>query len=187
MSNPFVSIIVPTYNRLNHLMELMESFRRQTFQDFEVILINDGGERVNLLKDMFPSLRISILNMLSNVKHVRARNKGVSMAKGSWILLMDDDDLLVPSHIETMVQESMGFDLLYSDAEIVKYETRNKKRYPLTRKLFAYELDLAAMRQFSTYIPFGSLYRRSLHEKIGLFEPYVHNYWDWDFFLRISA
>jgi GT2 family glycosyltransferase len=42
------------------------------------------------------------------------------------------------------------------------------------------------MRKFSTFVSSGCLYRRSLHDQIGYFDPDVHNYWDWDFFLRAA-
>jgi len=45
---------------------------------------------------------------------------------------------------------------------------------------------LDEMKKFSTYVPSGSMYKRSLHDEIGYFDPAVHNYWDWDFFLRAA-
>lgn len=186
MGKPFVSIIIPTYNRLLSLAELVESLSRQTFQEFEVIIINDCGERVDIIKDLYPNLNLVIIEMGKNSKHVYARNKGVMNAKGEFIMLIDDDDLLVPTHIETMLKEIADYDLIYSDVEIVNYQLKNSVRLPVKRLLFAYKLDLKAMRSFSTFVPSGCLYRSGLHKKVGLFDPEVHNYWDWDFFLRVS-
>lgn len=186
MSRPLVSVVIPTYNRLLLLSELMEALSRQTFQDFEVIIVNDCGEKVDIIKDLYPNLQIIILEMEQNSKHVHARNKGVLNASGEFIMLIDDDDLIVPTHIETMLAEIHDCDFVYSDVEIVKYRMEHHVRVPVERFLFAYEMDLQAMRRFSTYVSSGCLYRRSIHTTLGLFDAGVYNYWDWDFFLRVS-
>jgi glycosyltransferase involved in cell wall biosynthesis len=186
MKRPKVSTVIPTFNRLFQLAELMEALSRQTFQEFEVIIVNDCGERVDILKDVYSNLDIVIVEMDANRGHVHARNEGLKQARGEYILLMDDDDLLVHTHIEKMVEAMDGSDLLYSDVEIVKFEVEKNIRMPKSRFLFAYELDLQAMRKFSTFVPSGCLYRKSIHNIVGYFDPEVHNYWDWDFFLRVA-
>jgi glycosyltransferase involved in cell wall biosynthesis len=186
MKRPKVSTVIPTFNRLFQLAELMESLSRQTFQEFEVIIVNDGGERVDILKDVYSNLDIVIVEMDANRGHVHARNEGLKQARGEFILLMDDDDLLVHTHIEKMVEAMDDSDLLYSDVEIVKFEVENNIRMPKSRSLFAYELELEAMRKFSTFVPSGCLYRKSIHNIVGYFDPEVHNYWDWDFFLTVA-
>ncbi|MGD7053726.1 glycosyltransferase family 2 protein [Sutcliffiella horikoshii] len=183
---PLVSVVIPTYNRLTKLSELMEALVLQTRKDFEVIVVNDGGESVDSLKEYYPELGLTTIDLMENVKHVQARNIGVSFAKGEFIMLIDDDDLIVPTHIETMLEKIKDADLVYSDVEIVHYEKKNGVREAKTRHLFAYELDLAAMRRFSTFVPSGCLYRSYLHDRIGKFDPEMKNYWDWDFFLRVS-
>jgi glycosyltransferase involved in cell wall biosynthesis len=186
MQRPLISIIIPTFNRLYHLSELMESLSRQTFQDFEVIIVNDAGENVDLVRTLYPELSITIIDMEENSKHVHARNAGLKQAAGELIMLIDDDDLLVPSHIETMISELNGFDMIYSDVEIVNFQQQNHVRVLVDRFLFAYELDYQAMRSFSTFVSSGCLYRKKIHETIGFFDPEVHNYWDWDFYLRVA-
>jgi glycosyltransferase involved in cell wall biosynthesis len=184
--SPTVSIIIPTYNRLFLLGELVESLNKQTFKDFEIIIVNDCGEKVNKIIQLYPKLDIRIIDMGSNQKHVFARNKGVMNAIGEFIMLIDDDDLLVPSHIEQMVEEIRNYDLVYSDVEIVNYNVEDHVRIPTNRFLFGYELDLKAMRRFSTFVASGCLYRREIHKIIGIFDTEVYHYWDWDFFLRVS-
>lgn len=183
---PKVSVIIPTYNRLSKLAELLEALSRQTMQDFEVIIVNDGGEAVDVLQAYYQELTLTIIDLTENVKHAEARNIGVSFAKGEFIMLIDDDDLIVPTHIQCMVEKIEGFDMVYSDVEIVQYVEKNGIREAINRHLFAYELDLAAMRKFSTFVPSGCLYRSYLHDRIGPFDAEMKNYWDWDFFLRVS-
>ncbi|KGX86656.1 glycosyltransferase [Pontibacillus marinus BH030004 = DSM 16465] len=186
MVSPYVSIVIPTYNRLLYLTELMECLSRQTFQSFEIIIVNDCGEKVDIVKELYPQLLITIIEMDTNVKHVHARNVGVAHANGDYIMLIDDDDLIVSTHLKTMLEVISEYDLIYSDVEIVNYEWIHQVRVPKARFLFAYELDLKGMRTFSTFIPSGCLYRKEIHDQIGGFDADMHHYWDWDFFLRVS-
>jgi glycosyltransferase involved in cell wall biosynthesis len=183
--DPLVSVIIPTYNRKYALAELLESLARQSVQDFEVIVINDRGESVGQLKESFPEIQLKIINLEVNQGHVHARNEGVIHAKGEFIMLCDDDDLVTPNHLETMLEEIKDADLVYSDVEMVEYSWECTQRVPIKRMLFAYELDKEFMRKFSTYVSSGCLYRRSIHNKIGLFDVEMNNYWDWDFILRV--
>src|SRR5690606_25339491 len=119
---------------------------------------------------------------------VLARNYGLQAAGGEWIMLCDDDDLLLPDHMRSLVEDSADADLLYSDVEIVDYVPTEdgRGRLPVGRRLFAYELDLQGMREFSTFVPSGCLYRKSIHDELGLFDDWMYHYWDWDFFLRVA-
>ncbi|WP_167359574.1 glycosyltransferase family 2 protein [Parageobacillus thermantarcticus] len=185
--NAFVSVVIPTYNRPYPLAELLESLNRQTYRHFEVVVVNDGGERVDDVVALYPELDVHLIHCRDNVGHVEARNIGVKAAKGELVMLCDDDDLLLPCHMEQMVAEMNNADFVYSDVEIFHYRTENGQRIPTDRFLFAYEYDREAMRKFSTYVPSGSLYRKSIHDHLGYFDRNVHHYWDWDFFLRVSG
>jgi glycosyltransferase involved in cell wall biosynthesis len=183
---PMVSVIVPTYNRPQVLCENLEALSRQAFRDFEVIVVNDCGADVDFVEELYPELSITVVNMESNQKHVHARNRGLLNARGELIMLCDDDDLLLPGHMRRMVKEIEGYDLVYPDVEIFDYTVEDGIRMPTKRFLFAYNSDLPAMRKFSTFVPSGCLYRKHIHEEIGLFDPEVYHYWDWDFFLRAA-
>ncbi|MDF2959367.1 MAG: family 2 glycosyl transferase [Paenibacillus sp.] len=184
MEAPLVSVIIPTYNRLGYVSELIESLWRQTYRRLQIIVVNDAGEPVDEVKQLYPELDITIVNMDRNQKHVHARNRGLEFVQGDFILLCDDDDLLVPTHIERMLQEITDADLVYSDVEIFDYILQGNTRKATNRFVFAYEHDVAAMRRFSTFVSSGCLYRRELHDRLGPFDTEMYHYWDWDFFLR---
>ncbi|MBU9712680.1 glycosyltransferase family 2 protein [Evansella tamaricis] len=185
-TKPLVSIVIPTFNRLYPLAELIEALSRQAYQNFEVIIVNDAGEMVDIIRDLYSELNITIVNLPENQHHVFARNTGVAQANGELIMLIDDDDIILDTHIETMVEAIEDCDFVYSDVEIVDYKVKDHVRYVTNRFLFAYQYDLDAMKKFSTFVPSGCLYRRKIHETIGYFDMEVKNYWDWDFFLRVA-
>lgn len=181
-----ISIVVVTHNRVTALCELLESIAKQSVEPFEVIIVNDAGESVDFVERLYSELPIRVIHLKENVKHVKARNIGVKEASGDVIMLCDDDDFFTPCHMERMLNALETADFVYSDAEIVSFEEKEDMRIPTSRYLFAYSFNLDEMRKFSTYVPSGSMYKRSLHDEIGYFDPAVHNYWDWDFFLRAA-
>ncbi|MFN4214997.1 glycosyltransferase family 2 protein [Exiguobacterium sp.] len=184
--NPLVSIVIPVYSRETELTELLESLVVQTFQQFEVIVINnDGPPKQHLLAPFLNRLSIRLVELGEN-HHVKARNRGVNEAKGDYILLLDDDDLLMPQHIEQALRDIETADFVFPDAELFRFEWKDGRRVVTDWEPFAYDLDFERLRQDSTYIPSGTLYRKRIHDKIGPFDESVYNYWDWDFILRVS-
>ncbi|WP_281890303.1 glycosyltransferase family 2 protein [Paenibacillus sp. YYML68] len=181
-----VSVIVPTYNRPGALCELLEALSRQTYSHMHIYIVNDAGEPVDAVVELYPELTVTVLNMERNARHVHARNRALAEVKSEYIMLCDDDDLLLPTHLETMLEAIADYDLVYSDVEIFDYEVVNGTRRATKRFVFAYESDLAAMRTFSTFVSSGCLYRASLHERLGPFDAELYNYWDWDFYLRVA-
>jgi len=182
---PTITVITPTYNRPDTVAELLEALSRQTFQDFEVVLVNDAGERVDGVAALYPELNVKIVDLPVNSYHVWARNAALPHVRGEWIMPIDDDDLIVPDHMETMLKAAEGTDLVFGDVEIFDYITKDGTRQPTGRFLFAYEYDIDLLRKFNTYVASGSLYRRELHDALGPFDAEMRNYWDWDWILRV--
>ncbi|MFD2612519.1 glycosyltransferase family 2 protein [Paenibacillus gansuensis] len=185
MQEATISVLIPTYNRPKVLAEALESLSRQTAAPSEIIIVNDNGSPVEEAVLAYPDLPIKLINLQQNGKHVHARNTALKAATGEYILLLDDDDLLMPTHIERMLKHLEDADMVYSDAEIFDYTfEEDGSRTPNSRFLFAYNDDPLEMRKFSTFVASGCMYRRELHETLGLFDTEVYNYWDWDFYLR---
>jgi glycosyltransferase involved in cell wall biosynthesis len=92
---PKFSIIIPTYNRKDLLKErALKSLLNQTYKDFEVIVINDGGEDVSDVIEEYKEkgLDINYISYKENKGHSYARNRGIEIAQGEWIGFLDDDD-----------------------------------------------------------------------------------------------
>ncbi|WP_114570226.1 glycosyltransferase family 2 protein [Exiguobacterium flavidum] len=181
-----VSVVIPTYNRENELRDALDSLARQTYTPFEVIVVNNGEGTLDWITERNDPFPISIASIGEN-HHVRARNHGVTIARGEYIMLLDDDDVLLPTHIEELVRDlDAGADLSYTDAELFEYTVKDGRRFVTHFEPFAYPYDKEEMRVDSTFIPSGAMYRRSLHDELGLFDEDVYNYWDWDWILRVG-
>ena len=97
----FFSIIIPTYNRADFILNALNSVFAQTYKNFEVIVVDDGStdNTEALLKGMKDPRFIYIKK--ENKERAAARNAGVRMAQGEYITFLDSDDLLYPDHFET--------------------------------------------------------------------------------------
>ncbi|MCX7578424.1 glycosyltransferase [Leuconostoc falkenbergense] len=93
---PLVSIIVPIFNVANYVYDCLASIRNQTFNDFEVVMIDDGStDQSNLICEQFCQLDCRfILHTQKNAGLSVARNKGIQFSSGEFILFVDPDDML---------------------------------------------------------------------------------------------
>lgn len=97
---PTVSVIVPTYNRPDRLRTALASLGAQTYQDFEIIVVNDAGCEVGSVIDACADRhRIMTITHDRNRGLAAARNSGLRAAKGTYIAYLDDDDRYLPHHL----------------------------------------------------------------------------------------
>lgn len=100
---PLVSIITPTYNRAYILGTAIESIQAQTYPTWELIIIDDGStDDTKQLVENFKDDRIKYLYQ-ANTGQTKARNTGLSVAKGDWIAYLDSDNTLGPTYLEKML------------------------------------------------------------------------------------
>jgi len=100
-----VSIIVPVYNVEKYLRTCLDSILRQTFQDFELILIDDGStDQSGLICDEYAAQHDCMIVLhKKNAGPNAARIDGIKLAKGTFITFVDSDDWIEPKHIELLV------------------------------------------------------------------------------------
>ena len=107
-----VSIIVPVYNVEHYLEECLYSIVNQTFEDIEIILINDGStdNSFRIIKDFAQKdSRIEIISQ-QNKGVSEARNSGIHVASGEYILFVDSDDVILTNTVETLYNKSIQTD-----------------------------------------------------------------------------
>ena len=97
MKSSLVSIIVPFYNAENYIKKTIDSVLCQTFQNFEILLINDGStDNSSSIIKTIKDDRVHLVEQ-ENQGVSFSRNKGIAMAKGEFVVFLDADDLLHPS------------------------------------------------------------------------------------------
>ncbi|MBC8140102.1 MAG: glycosyltransferase family 2 protein [Armatimonadetes bacterium] len=104
MATPAVSVVIPTYNHARFVLQTLESVWAQTFTDYEIIVVNDGSpdNTGDLLVPLAQSGKIRYFAQ-ENAGQGAARNRGIAEARGRFINLLDDDDLLPPDKIAWQV------------------------------------------------------------------------------------
>ncbi len=119
--NKKVSIIVATYNRPQLLVRALNSILMQSYKDFEIIVVNDGGIDIQEIVDEGNSLTENVIKYINNENNVGpsgARNLGLDEVTGSYIMFLDDDDILLPHALEFRVHmmEKLKAEVVYTRA-----------------------------------------------------------------------
>lgn len=133
-----VSIIIPTFNRLDKLVNAIESVRKQSYKDYEIIVVDncstDGTiEYLNRLKDN----KISIFKIKNYGNIARSRNLGILNSKGDMLAFLDSDDLWYPNKLSLCVDEmnKKNLDFLYHNMKMKKDNSLFKKKIGYFREL----------------------------------------------------
>ena len=95
-NSPLFSIIIPTYNTKKYITQCVESFAKQNFDDYEIIICDDGSTdgTIELLKKLKNSYKNVIIEFNEHIGAGAARNEGIKLAKGKYIFFCDSDDFV---------------------------------------------------------------------------------------------
>lgn len=112
-----VSIIIPTYNSAKYLSMSIDSCLSQTFNDYEIIIVNDGStdNTVDLVMDYVNRYNNVFLVNKSNGGLVSARKYGVKYAKGQYLFFLDADDKISSDALKLLYEHSSGYDIIIGD------------------------------------------------------------------------
>jgi len=111
-----ISVIMPNYNKAEYLAEAIESVIGQTYKDWELIIVDDcSTDSSEELLDWYNSKdkRIRVYYNPRNIGIARTRNKGLSMAKGEYIAVMDSDDIMNPKRLAKSLKAIKGYDYVF--------------------------------------------------------------------------
>ncbi|MDW8137912.1 MAG: glycosyltransferase [Bacteroidota bacterium] len=185
---PLFSVIVPTYNRPDLLREALHSIQWQTIANFEVIIINDGG---NSVKDVIEELRderFKYIETKSRNGLAAARNLGIMYSSGKYITFLDDDDIFLPNHLSTLLRElEKGFKVVYSDSFRYVWNIFNGKEQIVDIKIpyrFDFDRDRLIIGNIAPVNCFAV--DREFLVQHGLFNEDFHVLEDWDLWIRLS-
>lgn len=126
MKEPQFSIIIPVYNRGKMISDTLESISKQTFTDFEVVVVNDGSTDDTLpvlheLKKQYPWL---VIVTQENHERAYSRNRGIEATSGKYITFCDSDDGFFPNHLSTAAKylEKNPRVLFFHQGTVIKNE-----------------------------------------------------------------
>ncbi|MDE3740129.1 glycosyltransferase [Pseudomonas resinovorans] len=187
---PLLSVIMTTYNRPELLKDALASVGRQTLRDFEVILANDHGDPVESLLQAY-DFPITYLYQGRNQGPAAARNAALKLAKGRYVVFLDDDDVFLPDHFQVLAEAlvSQPDSVVYSDAVFITESIENGERIELAREQRYPHDAFSRDRLFvNNYIPVNTFAGpRELIAGVGGFDESLSGLEDWDFLMRLAA
>lgn len=105
MTQELISIVTPVYNAENYILETIQMVLRQTYSNWELILVNDGSidqstQVIQTYLEQNPDPRIHLIQMGQNRGAAAARNRGIAVAKGRYLAYLDADDIWFPQKLQ---------------------------------------------------------------------------------------
>ncbi|OYY94860.1 MAG: hypothetical protein B7Y41_04700 [Hydrogenophilales bacterium 28-61-23] len=185
MSQPLVSVVLPTYKRAHLLAQAMRSVLAQTYANLELIVVDDNSpdDTANVVAS-FDDPRIRYVKNDPNLKLPRALNRGFSLAKGTFLTWTSDDNLLAPNAIEKMVASLSQGDCDFVYADYWLFSEQAADGTPLEPQ----HDRLPGMLQLEKGNHIGAcfLYTRRLYESVGDYDPELFLVEDYDYFIRAA-
>lgn len=196
---PKISICTPTFNRVNLLPFAIESVLKQTYQDFELIICDDGSsEETPNLMSQYTDNRIKYIRHPQNIGKSNNMRSGFDAAIGEYFIKFDDDDKLTPQFLERTVavfEKDSSIDFVGTDHWIIdinnernEAKTKNNSRFwgreNLAEGIVANLLEVVFVHQ--SFQIGATLFRRRVLEEINFMQPNWQNCEDNDLFVRLA-
>ncbi len=188
MKMPTISIVIPAYNAESTIRETIESVQKQTFSDFEVIIIDDGStdKTVEIINN-FDDERIKVFSY-ENGGVSAARNRGISHANGEFIAFLDADDLWTPDKLELQLAVLEK----YSEAGVAyswTYFMYEQRKVIKAGNPVYFKGDVYSNLLVENFLAHGSnpLIRREIIDCVGGYDSNFPHCADWDFYLRLAS
>ncbi len=183
-----VSVVMPIYNREKLVCKAIDSVLKQSYEKFELVLVNDGstdnsGEVLDFYASKYPD-RVCVLHQ-KNAGQVVARNNGIKISKGELIAFLDSDDIWLPDKLSKQINLFHGnVGLVYSGIHEIDIEGNIIRtvlpRTDMRGNVFNKLLVKNAMTGGSVVVA-----RKALYE-VGLFDTTLPAAENWDLWIRIA-
>lgn len=186
-----VSVIIPSYNRIKYIENAIASIEEQSYQDFEIIVVDDGSTdgSFELLEEFSEAGRISLYSHENNENRGQSAsiNLGIMHATGLFVAVLDSDDYFAPDKLARQVaflEENHNFGMVYGQGHAVDADGRFLFKVPDDNHAETSDPNSLLLDCYMA-LPGGSLIRRSVFEKVGMFEESFRAGQDHDMALRI--
>jgi glycosyltransferase involved in cell wall biosynthesis len=185
---PKISVIIPVYNGEKTIQKTIESVLKQTWQDFELIVINDGSQDATL--EVLSSIQDPRLRILSysNAGLASSRNRGITEATGEYISFLDADDLWTSDKLEAQfqaLQENPEAMVAYSWTDYIDESSQflhSGRHITMNGNVYQHLL-------VNNFLENGSnpLIRKQALNQVGGFDSSINSVADWDMWVRLAA
>lgn len=191
LESPMVSVVVRTCQRPQVLRETLISLRNQTYDNFEIVVVEDGNSSAEqMIKDEFNDLQIQYYATGEKKGRSVVGNLGLEMAKGEYINFLDDDDLFYADHIEVLIHAILKTNQLavysFGYETPIKIYSTDPYQYQVTDYIKRYQEDFDKIKLcHHNLMPIQCvLFSKKLYEKYGGFDTTLDYLEDWDLWVR---
>jgi len=183
--SPVVTVVIPTYNHAHFLRDALNSLRAQTYTDWEAVVVNNFSEDDTVeVVNSFADSRIRLENFRNNGVIAASRNKGIALARGSYLAFLDSDDTWYPEKLARCMEcFDNGIGLVCHGLHWFGDQERDVFCGPEQRATFDALLD-----QGSFIIPSATVVRKDLVESVGCFskEPAIITAEDYHLWIKLA-
>jgi glycosyltransferase involved in cell wall biosynthesis len=182
----FISVIIPTYNRVQRLKKAIDSVLAQSHRNFELIVVDDGSD--DNTAELIDKNNADIVYIRQeNRGPAAARNRGIEKARHNLLAFLYSDDWFAGNKLETQIEEmdqnpsyliSHTDEIWYRNGQLLNQKLKHKKK---SGDIFGQSLELCAVGMSTIMI------RKEIFERYGLFDEEYPCCEDYEFWLRISA
>lgn len=183
---PFVSVVMPAYNAAEYIEEAVMSVRNQTWEYWELLVIDDGSTDTTsqiMEKMAAEDSRISYIKNEENMGVARTRNRGMDLCKGDYIAFLDSDDIWHPEKLEKQIKcmEENRADLSYTSYALINCKGEKIKADYIVPKIISFEELLK-----ENVIGCSTVMIKNMPEKTYRFQPdfYHEDYVLWLEYLK---
>jgi len=186
---PLVSIIMATKDREKIISNAINSILNQTYKNWELVIVNDGGTNLENLISNYSDSRIKYINLDENKGKSYANNIAIEKSNGKIIAYLDDDDRWHQNHLEITIRELLKHksrNLVYTNYVKVNCTiSDNKEQIPTKKEIIELKEDRANQVSYGNFIPnLNIVHNKSLFTKVGNFDEKLDYREDWDMLRR---
>lgn len=193
--NPTVSVVIPSYNHENFIQECIQSVLNQTFQDFEIVITDDGSSDNTIAKiQEFSDKRIKLFKFPINSGASIAANNSILNSSGKYIAMLNSDDVWFPDKLAIQVdylEKNQNIAAVFGKANFINNANRKLTKFSLYKDVFN-----VANRTRQEWLRFFfltgnclchpcSLVRRDAYFDVGLLNPAFSGLPDFDLWVRL--
>lgn len=179
MCVPMISIIIPVYNTQKYIIDCLDSLVKQTYQDFEVLLVNDGSTDASaqIIADYIAKNNLTKFHLFNkeNAGVSSARNLGLEHARGKWIAFIDSDDWAEPGYLQHMIEAVQKHPVDFCMAGFLRYYEDSGEFHNSRSVSFAHNSIDELLPEIIYNHLYGRLFSTSVIAKHGLrFDESIH-------------
>lgn len=189
IKTPRVSVIIPAYNISIFVKETLDSVFAQTYNNFEVVLVNDGSKDTEELKrELAPFFDRIVYAEQENLGASQARNSAICLARGEYLAFLDGDDIWLPDFLLSQVAflEKNNLDMVYCDAELFGERFIEGHKFSTTSPSHGAVTTESLISADCNVITSGTILKKKWVVKLNMFDTTLPQMQDFDLWYRVT-